>query len=264
MEKPRILIVWNERVIADTLKIILSQYGYECATAYDGDQAIEKAREFRPWILVSDVVMPRMNGVESAIQIKREQPDCEILLYSGQAATAQFLSTAHEQGYDFEIHPAPVHPNDLIPILERLKERRMMAELQLAPGPGVVPKYMVVDDEPVIANTLTHILNLSGFPCVPAYDGDEAIEKARQLRPKFILMGVFMPRMNGVEAAINIVKEQPECRIVLFSGSRHAANLLEGARAKGYEFTIAPKPLPPKDLLELAKAASDPNVTRRE
>jgi DNA-binding NtrC family response regulator len=79
---------------------------------------------FRPWVLASDVVMPRMNGVEPAIQIKREQPDCELLLYSGQAATAQILSTAHEQGYDFEIHSAPAHPKELMKLLDQLKVRR--------------------------------------------------------------------------------------------------------------------------------------------
>jgi PleD family two-component response regulator len=81
----------------------------------------------------------------------------------------------------------------------------MPNQMQIAPLAGVTPKFMIVDDEPVIAHTLTHILNVRGFPCIAAYDGEEAIEKARQLRPKFILMGVVMPRMYCVEAALKIV-----------------------------------------------------------
>ena len=108
---------------------------------------------------------------------------------------------------------------------------------------------MVVDDEPVIADTLKHILNMEGFPSVAAYDGDEAVEKARTIRPKFILMGVMMPRMDGITAAICIVQEQPECRICLFSGSRYAAELLEDARLRGYEFPILAKPMHPSELL---------------
>lgn len=121
-------------------------------------------------------------------------------------------------------------------------------KLQIEPPPGTPAEFMVVDDEPVLAEVLTSILNLNGYPCIPAYDGDEAVEKARLLRPKFILMGVVMPRMNGVEAAIAISKEQPECCICLFSGSAHAADLLNDALSKGYEFPLFPKPMHPTFL----------------
>lgn len=77
---------------------------------------------------------------------------------------------------------------------------------------------MVVNDEPVIADTLVLILRQHKYDCVAAYDGDEAIELARQCRPRYILMGVVMPRMLGTEAARVILKEQPECRIDFFSG----------------------------------------------
>lgn len=112
--KPRVLVVDDERVIADTLAIILNQHGYEASAVYTGTAAVDKAREVTPDLIISDVIMPDMNGIEAAIQIRKFLPDCKILLFSGQAATADLLKTARAQGHEFEILAKPVHPQDLL------------------------------------------------------------------------------------------------------------------------------------------------------
>jgi CheY-like chemotaxis protein len=58
--------------------------------------------------------MPDMNGIEAAIQIRKFLPKVKILLFSGQAATADLLETARAQGHEFEILAKPVHPQDLL------------------------------------------------------------------------------------------------------------------------------------------------------
>ena len=112
--KPKVLVVDDERVIADTLAIILGQNGYEASAAYTGKEAVEKAKIVRPDLVISDVIMPDMNGVETAIEIRKLLPKCKILLFSGQAATADLLENARQQGHEFEILAKPVHPADLL------------------------------------------------------------------------------------------------------------------------------------------------------
>ena len=82
---PRILVVDDERRIADTLSEILELAGFHVMVAYDGWEALEKAARFHPDYLLSDVLMPRMNGVELAIAIRKIYPAAKILLFSGQA-----------------------------------------------------------------------------------------------------------------------------------------------------------------------------------
>jgi CheY-like chemotaxis protein len=65
--KRKVLIVDDERVIADTLAIILNQHGYEASAAYSGNEAVEKARAVQPDLIISDVIMQDMNGIEAAI-----------------------------------------------------------------------------------------------------------------------------------------------------------------------------------------------------
>ncbi len=112
--KPRVLVVDDERVIADTLSIILNQNGFDASAVYSGTSAVDRAREIKPELVISDVIMQDMNGIEAAIKIRELLPSCKILLFSGQAATADLLEKARAQGHEFEILAKPVHPQDLL------------------------------------------------------------------------------------------------------------------------------------------------------
>lgn len=112
--KPRVLVVDDERVIADTLAIILNQSGFDASAVYTGTDAVETARADEPDLIISDVIMPDMNGIEAAIRIRQILPGCKILLFSGQAATADLLEKARLEGHEFEILAKPVHPQDLL------------------------------------------------------------------------------------------------------------------------------------------------------
>ncbi|HUI83436.1 MAG TPA: response regulator [Candidatus Binatia bacterium] len=112
--KPRVLVVDDEQVIADTLARILDLNGYDASAVYTGTAAVESARELKPDLVISDVIMPDMNGIEAAISIRGFLPSCKILLFSGQAATADLLENARAQGHEFEILAKPVHPADLL------------------------------------------------------------------------------------------------------------------------------------------------------
>jgi CheY-like chemotaxis protein len=113
-KKPRVLVVDDEQVIADTLAKILDLNGYEASAVYTGTAAVESARALQPDLVISDVIMPDMNGIEAAISIRGFLPNCKILLFSGQAATADLLESARAQGHEFEILAKPVHPSDLL------------------------------------------------------------------------------------------------------------------------------------------------------
>jgi DNA-binding NtrC family response regulator len=64
--------------------------------------------------VISDVVMPGMSGVEMAVPIKERHPECEVLLFSGQAATVDMLEGIRTQGYNFEVLAKPIHPTELL------------------------------------------------------------------------------------------------------------------------------------------------------
>ena len=113
-QQPRILVVDDESVIADTIVQILNRSGFVARAAYNGTQAIEEARKHCPELVLSDVMMPAIDGVETAIAIRELCPGTRIVLFSGQAATVDILAGAEKRGHTFELLAKPIHPTLLI------------------------------------------------------------------------------------------------------------------------------------------------------
>lgn len=116
--KLKILVADDEPVIADTIAMILSQSGYEAHAVYSGEKVLESAPIFQPDMLISDVIMGGLNGIDTAIKIRSALPQIKILLFSGQVATADLLEKARAEGYEFDILAKPVHPKDLLKKLQ--------------------------------------------------------------------------------------------------------------------------------------------------
>jgi DNA-binding NtrC family response regulator len=131
---PLVLVVDDERVIANTLSMILSRSGFSTMTAYDGESALELVRAVPPDLLISDVVMPGMTGVELAIAVTKAVPGCKVLLFSGQASTADLLEKARLAGHNFTTLTKPVHPTDM---LMRISECLTTRETGFEPTPSL-------------------------------------------------------------------------------------------------------------------------------
>jgi len=124
--KIRVLVVDDHSTFADSLALILNQDSCEAIAVYSGEQAVEAATLFRPDVLISDVIMDGINGIETAILIGEAFPACEIVLVSGQLHTGPLLERARQQGHDFEVLAKPVHPET---ILRRLNGRNALYQI---------------------------------------------------------------------------------------------------------------------------------------
>jgi len=112
--RPLVLVVDDECVIADTLSMILSQSGYATIAAYDAESALEVVRLTPPQLLISDVVMPGLNGIDLGVEVRALVPDCKVLLFSGQAGTVDLLGDPKYAVHNFVLLNKPVHPRELL------------------------------------------------------------------------------------------------------------------------------------------------------
>ena len=110
----RIFVVDDEFIIASTLATILQRNGFDTQFFTEPLAVLPAARVNAPDLLITDVVMPGLSGIDLAIALKAEFPSCKILLFSGQAATANLLETARLQGHDFEMLSKPIHPTEFL------------------------------------------------------------------------------------------------------------------------------------------------------
>jgi DNA-binding response OmpR family regulator len=121
--RPSILVVDDESAIADTMTEILSRSGYLAMTAYDAEEALETALITPPELLITDVMLPGMSGIELAITMRRIFPDCKILLCSGQAIALDLLTSARNEGHNFTLLTKPVHPREMLAQVAECFER---------------------------------------------------------------------------------------------------------------------------------------------
>lgn len=120
LSQTKVLIIDDERAIANSLAFILDLEGFATRIAYSGEEGIELAYTFRPDILVSDVFMGGMTGLEAAIKVKARIPSCKILLLSADVFKAEELYDRFDDRRRFEILAKPIHPLDLLARLRSL------------------------------------------------------------------------------------------------------------------------------------------------
>ena len=117
-----VFVVDDESLIADTIAEILNDSGdFDAIAIHGGERALELAQNTAPDILITDVVMPGINGIELARSIHSRYPKTRIVLLSGQAQARDLVKEASHEGHPFELWAKPIHP-DLL--LERLKQGR--------------------------------------------------------------------------------------------------------------------------------------------
>jgi DNA-binding NtrC family response regulator len=123
----RILIVDDETAIANSLELIFSISGYETRAAYSAEQAIEIMTEWEPDVAVVDVMLPWMNGIDFAVKLEAQYPDCAIVLMSGHPGTSALISTAEQDGHSFDILAKPLHPERLLSAVSNRLARKPQA-----------------------------------------------------------------------------------------------------------------------------------------
>jgi len=126
--KKTVFVVDDEEIISTTLAIILQAQGFDAIRFSQPLEALRAARSTTPDLLLSDVAMPLLSGVDLAIQILAICPDCKVLLFSGQAATADLLKVARQDDHKFELLIKPIHPVELLKYIDGLMGPPPLAE----------------------------------------------------------------------------------------------------------------------------------------
>lgn len=115
--QPKILIVEDEAVVLHTLQLILKQHGYDVRAARDANEAFALAPGFQPDILLCDINLPDVDGINVALRVRHEVPHCRVVLLSGEISSTELLEQAGAKGYHFEVLAKPTEPQHLLAVL---------------------------------------------------------------------------------------------------------------------------------------------------
>jgi DNA-binding response OmpR family regulator len=194
----KILVVDDERMICDLLQALFSRHNHEVYTATSGKQGLELFRKQRPDVVLLDLHMPEMDGIQVLRQLRAIDPQVSVMVLTGRGTEA-FENQAREMGIT-DFLKKGLSLDALVSTLERVLKQPSRP----SPSAGTTsgdqsPMILVVDDEAMIRSLLSQFLALRGYRVRAAQNGMEALAIVREQPPDLVILDMYMPGMNGVE-----------------------------------------------------------------
>lgn len=199
-EAPLILVVEDDTATAELLTLHLTQTGYKVAHAFNGEEAIEKARSLNPFAITLDVMLPKKDGWEVLQELKSDPKT------AGIPVIIHSIVDNKELAFALGATDYLMKPLDKNALLSKLEE------ITVSKGKYTVPiSILVIESEETVTNYFKEIFEPQGFLIYTAADGKRGLELATALRPTLILMDFVLPDMLGFDA-IQTLKENPSTK----------------------------------------------------
>jgi len=237
--KASILIVDDDAGMGETLTDIMEAKGYHAVMALGGYVAIEKVKEMNFDVILMDIRMPGMNGVETFKQIKSIQPDTAVVMMTAYAVEDLITEALHEGAYSVLYKPFDM--DRMIGLIDSVKEG------------GLV---LVVDDDRNNCETFRDILEARGYQVSIAWSGEEAIEMARENSYNMVFIDTKLPNMNGLETYLAIKKVSPQSVAVMMASYSREVDDLSEETLGGDVHTYLHKPFEIEEVIQLVDGIS--------
>ena len=235
---PRILIVDDDRQMVKTLRDILALRGWDSDGAYSGEEAVAAVRAREYLVVLMDVRMGGMSGVEALRVIRAERPEVHVVLMT--AYTASELLAEGEREGALRILAKPLAPDDLATFLDTLMHGTR--------------SVLVVDDNASFLHTVAALLRARGFEVLEAQSLDEAVLTLERQTPGAILLDLRLDGIDPTDSVLAIRRVSPAVALVLYSGYPTAlAETTARLPATWIRGTLQ-KPFPPDRLIALLDA----------
>jgi len=227
--KTTVLVVDDEQIICDLFKTVLSHAGYEVFTASTGRDGLVQFQRRRPQLTLLDLRMPEMNGIEVLKDIRKLDPQANVMILTAWASDALERQARQLGVTDFLSKRMTL--DVVMASLERMQQRQdktatakaPVAEAAATPPPPPPPpsaSILVVDDEQEICDMLMKTVSGLGHRVRTASSGAEALALVEQEKPALIILDMHMPEMNGVGVLRGLQARKSTSGVILLTGSQ--------------------------------------------
>jgi len=238
-KKLKVLVVDDNKDFCRNVEDILELRGYTVHTAYNGFKALEIVRQNEIEIVLLDIKMPVMNGVETFMKIKELTPDIPVIMMTAYAVEELIRDTLRQGA--FGVLHKPLDFDKLFVLIEHAIETEKGSMI------------LAADDDENFCENLKDILSTQDYRVNIAFDGDKAIEKAREANFDIILLDMKLPPLNGLKTYLAIREVRPEVVVIIITGySKAMGGAIEDALRKSV-YTCLEKPVNMNKLIALLR-----------
>ena len=234
----RVLVVDDDRNMVRTLSDVLAFKGWDVANAYSGEEAVNAAAAQRYDVILMDVKMPGMDGVDAFKAIKTLHPETTVVLMTAYAAQDR-LAEAERSGV-WRVLSKPVNVPALIDLL---------AGARSASRP-----VLLVDNDAAFLKTLSEVLRLRGYPTVHATTIDDATSLMRDRRPVAVLLHTNVSPASVHEAVERVRGERPSVALILYSGRSESMHEIQEQVPPDWVRAYLQKPFAVEEVMSVLDA----------
>ena len=198
-KKLKVLLVDDEKEFADSLAERLALRKLQAKVVYDGEQALEAVQAEKPDVMILDLRMPGMDGLEVLRKVKKSQPDIDVVILTGHGADKDEEAALRLGATAFLKKPI-----DLDQLVGAVHKERL--------------RVLLVDDEEEFVGSLSERLALRNLKADIAYDGEQALRAVKERKPDVMILDLKMPGIDGLEVLRKVRKANPDVAVVILSG----------------------------------------------
>jgi CheY-like chemotaxis protein len=238
----KILLVDDNGAFIDSIKDVLEDEGYEVTTALSGEDAVSLIQKDSFDLVLMDIKMPGMNGVESFLRMKEMNPDVKVVLFTAYAFE-ELIQQALNEGA-LAVLKKPLDLVYLLSIIKEIKEQE---------NGGYI---LIVDDDKALCDNLAETLFEDGYNVAVACNGHDAIQEIEHQTFDILLLDMKLPGLNGLEVYRRVKAKQPTVVTILMTGYAEELNDLINQAVSENAYTYLTKPLNINELLILLNKVS--------
>ena len=200
-QKASVLVVDDNSDLLNTFSLILKMKGFNVDTAENGLSAVDKFKR-RPFdVILMDLIMPQMNGVEAFRKIREINPGARVILMTAYYEEDEIRTALNEGAYQ-AVHK----PVNVARLMQVIGEATMNSPV------------LVVDDDADFRRTMARALELKGYRVDAAGSGEEALQIAKERDCQVAFIDVKMPYMDGLETYQRLKEINSSMRTVMMTG----------------------------------------------
>ncbi|MBI5778927.1 MAG: response regulator [Planctomycetes bacterium] len=257
----KVMVVDDEMVMRDLLYTVLTRQNYKVITAPNGREALDMMAKESPDLVILDLMMPGMNGLETFVQMRRIDPKIETILLTGTniddletQARKLGISEILRKGVGVELFLKSVNY-----VLDKRKSKQS--------GPEVKSKgdILVVDDDSEIRFMLEKFFTRQGYQVSTASSGEEALDRLSKYSavtakkseskslPLIVLLDIKLGGMDGLMALKKIKELDKKISVLMISGINDESITREAMRLGAYDYIMKPFNMEYLDMVVMTK-----------
>jgi len=241
VKKIKLLMVDDEKDFLETSARALGRRDIDIHLAYDGTTALQMMQQDQYDIVVLDVKMPGLDGVEVFRRMQEMWPYVPVILLTGHGSINQAFQTSKEGVADYLTKPCDIDEltSHIKDILARTGKQTRPSKTHSDNGEELI-HVLLVDDEIELLESLKRILQRRQMEINIAQTGEKALALLKDTYVDVVVLDVKMPGMDGLEVLQKIKKDFPTVEVILLTGHPSVETAIKGIKFGASEYFIKP------------------------